>query len=211
MESWSFMAGRMSTQPNPVWLRTGLLAWRRRVPIRCLSATAPVLKTPRPRAAVRLRVARLRPAKVRAGVQAGFSPADRRSDARSVRGRRSSPVRTARPARPLSAGRPARPTRAHTSLDRRDCEVLTELHAHMRAVGLGHVRLVRRPVRVGLNPVDRATGYRLQRGSLKGRQVGAGDRLLTGTYGSGRIGPGSRTPGAGRRRGGCRRGRGPCR
>src|SRR5206468_5284401 len=50
--------------------------------------------------------------------------------------------------------------RAEAGLRARDLEVLVDLHRHDAAVGLAHMRLVRRPRRVRLDPDDRAAGHR---------------------------------------------------
>src|SRR5665647_2388879 len=109
------------------------------------------------------------------------SPAGDRSGPRSARGRGG------------YAGGPAWSTRTHTVLDRRDSEALVELHGHVRTIGLGHVRLIGRAVRVGLDPVDGATGDRFESSRFQGRQVGASLRLLACAHGSGGIRRGSRT------------------
>src|SRR3954468_13266080 len=69
-------------------------------------------------------------------------------------------------------------TEPHAVLDLDEREVLVELHRHERAVGLLHVRLVRRITGIGLQPDDRAARYGGERGSPRFRGVGAGEHLL---------------------------------
>jgi len=70
---------------------------------------------------------------------------------------------------------------------------LSNFTVNVRAIGLGHVRLVCCAVRVGLDPVGGAAGDRLEGTCLRGRPVGTGQSLLTSAYGGGGIGWGSRT------------------
>jgi hypothetical protein len=56
---------------------------------------------------------------------------------------------------------------------------LSNFTVNVRAIGLGHVRLVCCAVRVGLDRVGGATGDRLEGTCLRGRPVGTGQSLLT--------------------------------